>query len=65
METASTIVCEAGDKLLKKDGVFAGNDFFKMFSYPFLHGTPRPIFEVAYPGLLFLEEWQKIFLEVP
>ncbi|AUD07121.1 hypothetical protein CWM47_01555 [Spirosoma pollinicola] len=31
---------EAGDKINKLYGTFAGADFFKMFSYPFLQGTP-------------------------
>ncbi|GAB3031835.1 ABC transporter permease [Spirosoma pulveris] len=30
---------EAGDKINKLKGTFAGADFFKMFSYPFLQGT--------------------------
>jgi putative ABC transport system permease protein len=41
METSQSIICEAGDKILKKDGVFAGSDFFTMFSYPLLQGTPK------------------------
>jgi ABC-type antimicrobial peptide transport system permease subunit len=32
---------EAGKKILKMDGAFAGEDFFKMFSYPLLQGTPQ------------------------
>src|SRR5678815_2639389 len=32
---------EAGDKIIKMDGSFAGADFFKMFSYPLLQGTPQ------------------------
>ncbi len=39
LESPTTIVFEAGNKLLKKDGVFAGEDFFKMFSYPLVQGT--------------------------
>ncbi|ADB36988.1 ABC transporter permease [Spirosoma linguale] len=31
---------EAGEKINKLNGTFAGADFFKMFSYPFLQGTP-------------------------
>jgi putative ABC transport system permease protein len=34
--TASTF--EAADKIAKMNGMFAGEDFFKMFSYPLLHG---------------------------
>ncbi|MDP4284461.1 MAG: ABC transporter permease [Bacteroidota bacterium] len=30
---------EAGDKINKMDGRFAGDDFLKMFSYPLLQGT--------------------------
>ncbi len=41
LEAPITVVFEAGDKLLKKNGVFAGIDFFVMFSYPLLQGTPR------------------------
>src|SRR6266498_2870091 len=32
---------EAGNKINKMDGSFAGADFFSMFSYPLLRGTPR------------------------
>ena len=32
---------EAGDKINKMDGMFAGSDFFSMFSYPLLQGTPQ------------------------
>jgi putative ABC transport system permease protein len=39
VETAQSVVCEAGDKILKMDGAFASSDFFTMFSYPLLHGT--------------------------
>jgi putative ABC transport system permease protein len=31
---------EAGDKLSKQYGSYAGADFFRMFSYPLLKGTP-------------------------
>jgi ABC-type antimicrobial peptide transport system permease subunit len=43
MEASQAIVCEAGDKILKMEGVFAGNDFFTMFSYPLLQGTPKTL----------------------
>jgi len=32
---------EAGNKVLKMDGTYAGADFFKMFSYPIIKGTPE------------------------
>ncbi|MEO8173732.1 MAG: ABC transporter permease, partial [Sediminibacterium sp.] len=32
---------ETGDKINKMDGSFAGADFFSMFSYPLLQGTPQ------------------------
>ncbi|MCW3110131.1 MAG: FtsX-like permease family protein [Segetibacter sp.] len=32
---------EAGDKINKMEGSFAGEDFFKMFSYPLLQGTAK------------------------
>ncbi|WP_020599292.1 ABC transporter permease [Spirosoma panaciterrae] len=32
---------EADDKLNKMDGTFASDDFFRMFSYPLLQGTPE------------------------
>ena len=32
---------EVGDKINKMDGMFAGSDFFSMFSYPLLQGTPQ------------------------
>jgi len=31
---------EANDKVLKKEGLFAGIDFFSMLSYPLLYGSP-------------------------
>jgi ABC-type antimicrobial peptide transport system permease subunit len=30
-----------GDKVVKQQGIFAGADFFKMFSYPLIQGTPE------------------------
>jgi putative ABC transport system permease protein len=30
---------QAGDKIIKQDGSYAGADFFRMFSYPLLQGT--------------------------
>jgi len=32
---------EAANKINKLDGAFAGEDFFKMFSYPLLHGSAQ------------------------
>jgi ABC-type antimicrobial peptide transport system permease subunit len=32
---------QAGDKIIKKTGNYAGADFFKMFSYPLLQGTSQ------------------------
>src|SRR4030095_8671477 len=43
MESPITVVCEAGDKILKKNGVFAGGDFFTMFSYPVIRGTSHQL----------------------
>lgn len=31
---------EAGNKILKEQGTFAGADFFALFSYPLLYGSP-------------------------
>src|SRR4051812_35134895 len=41
IETANDVVCEAGNKILKRNGVYAGSDFFLMFSYPLIEGTSR------------------------
>ncbi|HEY6977027.1 MAG TPA: ABC transporter permease [Chitinophagaceae bacterium] len=41
IETAGDVVCEAGNKLLKRNGVYAGSDFFLMFTYPLIEGTPN------------------------
>ena len=41
METSYPVLCQAGDKILKTEGAFASSDFFKMFSYPLLAGTPH------------------------
>lgn len=43
MESPITVVCEAGDKILKKSGTFAGGDFFNMFSYPLIRGTAHQL----------------------
>ena len=32
---------EAGDKISKRNGLFAGKDFFSMFTYTLLEGTPQ------------------------
>jgi putative ABC transport system permease protein len=39
LEWNTTNTFEAGDKIDKMDGCFAGEDFFSMFSYPLLQGT--------------------------
>ncbi|MFT3822337.1 MAG: ABC transporter permease [Chitinophagaceae bacterium] len=31
---------QAGDKIQKEEGLYAGKDIFKMFTYPLLYGTP-------------------------
>ena len=36
----ATNTIEAGNKIIKMKGVFAGADFFSLFSYPLLQGTP-------------------------
>ncbi len=41
LEWNTTNTFEAGDKISKMEGSFAGNDFFTMFSYPLLQGTPQ------------------------
>ena len=41
LEWITTNTFEAGDKIGKMDGSFAGEDFFSMFSYPLLQGTPQ------------------------
>lgn len=41
LEWNSTNTFEAGSKATKMDGSFAGSDFFTMFSFPLLEGTPQ------------------------
>jgi putative ABC transport system permease protein len=41
IEMANDVVCEGGNKILKRNGVYAGSDFFLMFSYPLIEGTSR------------------------
>src|ERR1700722_6759835 len=41
LESNSTNTFEAGDKIVKMTGSFAGGDFFTMFSYRLLEGTPQ------------------------
>lgn len=43
LETATSVVCESEKKILKIDGLFAGNDFFAMFTYPLLLGSPQTL----------------------
>jgi ABC-type antimicrobial peptide transport system permease subunit len=40
LERSMPFTFEAGDKLAKMEGSNAGPDFFSMFSYPLLQGTP-------------------------
>lgn len=39
---------QVGDKTLKMDGTYAGEDFFRMFSYPLLQGTAASALNNAY-----------------
>jgi putative ABC transport system permease protein len=41
LEWNTTNTFEVGDKIAKMSGSFAGADFFTMFSYPLLEGTPK------------------------
>ena len=41
LEWNTTNTFEAGNKIGKMSGSFAGADFFTMFSYPLLEGTPK------------------------
>ncbi|RRB11907.1 FtsX-like permease family protein [Larkinella knui] len=41
LERSRTVTLEAGAKVSKADGSFAGADFFRMFSYPLVQGTPE------------------------
>ncbi len=41
LEWNTTNTFEAGNKIAKMSGSFAGADFFTMFSYPLLEGTPK------------------------
>jgi putative ABC transport system permease protein len=41
LEWNTTNTFEAGEKIDKKEGSFAGEDFFSMFSYPLLRGTAK------------------------
>ncbi|MBC3785133.1 ABC transporter permease [Spirosoma utsteinense] len=40
LEDIAPITFEAGKTINKQNGTFAGADFFQMFSYPLLQGTP-------------------------
>ncbi|HLG38329.1 MAG TPA: ABC transporter permease [Chitinophagaceae bacterium] len=43
VEVAGGVVFEGNDKILKRNGLFAGSDFFTIFSYPLLQGTPQAL----------------------
>ncbi len=47
LEWNTTNTFEAKNKINKVDGSFAGADFFTMFSYPLLEGTPRSALNTA------------------
>ena len=40
LDDINAIAFEAGNRIYKLNGTFAGADFFQMFSYPLLQGTP-------------------------
>lgn len=46
----ATNTIEAGKKIIKMKGVFAGADFFTLFSYPLLQGTPTTALNA--PGVI-------------
>lgn len=41
LEQGHPLTFQSGDKIVKLEGTFAGADFFRMFSYPLLQGTPE------------------------
>ena len=41
LEQGHPLTFQSGDKIVKMEGTFAGADFFRMFSYPLLQGTPE------------------------
>lgn len=41
LESNTSRTFEVGDKINKMEGSFAGDDFFTMFSYPLIQGTPQ------------------------
>ena len=56
---------EAGEKVNKMIGVFAGADFFQMFSYPLLQGKAGISIECDRPELPCRRKWRKYFFESP
>jgi len=51
---------EAGNKIIKMDGTYAGADFFRMFSYPLLQGTPETALN-APPGITISRKMAESF----
>jgi putative ABC transport system permease protein len=50
----SSSTFEAGNKIAKMNGMFAGEDFFKMFSYPLLQGNANTA--INEPGNIAISE---------
>ena len=52
---------EANNKIIKKDGNYAGQDFFKMFTYPILQGNANTALQSPV-DIAISKKWRKIFL---
>ncbi|MEJ7683398.1 MAG: ABC transporter permease [Segetibacter sp.] len=55
---------EAGDKVNKMQGFFAGADFFNMFSYPLLQGTTQTALNTP-GGIAISHRMAEYFFESP
>ncbi|RYG25166.1 MAG: ABC transporter permease, partial [Chitinophagaceae bacterium] len=64
LEWNSTNTFEAEDKISKMDGSFAGTDFFSMFSYPLLEGTPATALN-SLEGIAISRKMAELFFHSP
>ena len=64
LEWNTTNTFEANDKISKMEGSFAGSDFFSMFSYPLLQGSPSTALN-SLDGIAISRKMAELFFGSP
>ncbi|WP_229317483.1 ABC transporter permease [Larkinella sp. C7] len=64
LEQSRTATFEAAGKINKADGSFAGADFFSMFSYPLVQGTPETALNTP-EGIAISRKMAELFFGKP